>query len=366
MKNLIFFNSIKDFWTTTTITDKLQMLFDKSICLVYEKNLLLFEVELGEFDSNLDKQIDFLSRMEYLDFDNQVKREMVDSFLHLINSTNNGASQSFLGVELRSNFKSKLIICHNEIARYKLLKKYMKKALKRIKNIVQFDLNMFFEVNENLNYNNLNSLIEIYYEHHLLDGNSIRDYNKDSNAIIDDVAYLENKEKVIRDLITYVAPEVPVLDITMFDAGYEFFVIRDMLNLIEEFKKELIKIDHNTSKNGGVYRSEFNIQNVLDKKNRRPLLFKNAYGCELFLYVLGQYDLKKPILFWYFYDIFRTYKYISKAKKPKPFIDFINEIYGLTEDRVRRELSNKILDDHINSYKKLEKLFKSEINSKTN
>ena len=333
MRHLKYFNSINEFLTTESIVDRINMLLNKGICYVSSENIIPFEKELKEHDSKLNDDIDFICNLKYLDFSSEVKKELINTLRELLYLNDKKRTMSFYGSDLRASFSSKLLLCHNSKSRKKLIKKYMKKALKHINNVVDFELGCLFEVSENLNKDTLDLMLDHYYEHALYPNEAIVRQKYDCGEDLD----LINRDKVIKDILNHVASPYTDVNILVYEHGYNFFEIQDMLNLIEELKKELIKIDCATSKNAGVPKSEYNVQNVRDKKNRHPLLFKNAYGCELFLYVLGHYDLKKPIIFWYFYDIFRTYKYVSKAKKPKPFIDFINEIYGLTEDRVRRE-----------------------------
>jgi hypothetical protein len=140
----------------------------------------------------------------------------------------------------------------------------------------------------------------------------------------------------------------------------------DMLNFIEDLKAEQKKVDHISLLNKDAAGSNYSIQNVLNGINRFPLLFKDAYGCELFLYIFSSQNLKNSMLFSYFYDVFRTNNHIRKTKKPKPFLDFINVVYGLNEDRVRKDLSNKVLGGHVNTYINFKIFFDNEISSKTN
>ena len=117
------------------------------------------------------------------------------------------------------------------------------------------------------------------------------------------------------------------------------------------------------SKNDTKYEG-YNIKNVVDNINREPLVFKNAYSCELFFYIFNKSDFQKVVIFSYYFAIFKRENRFVKKMKPRYYLNLVNKVFSLRLNRLRNDLSMKKEAEIINSYLKLQKNFDAQLPNK--
>ena len=347
-----YYNYGKDLYLEKSIFKKIDFLINSGVCFIKEENHTPFIDELSFLDDNYshNELREKIASLNYLEFNQLVISEVSKTVSNLIHENTN--EQSFYGVLLREKFKAKLLLPHDLKSKKKIIKKHLKKALKTIKNTFDFDLHSLGTVNEDLSVNHLPIIANSFYDSYFL--------------CPDDTYYNENINlKVKKDALTHIFPPGnPQLN--MYEIGEKFLLIMDMLNFIKELKQELKKIDHNIIARKEANGSNYNLQNVNNDINRFPLVFKDAYSCELFLYIFSHLYTNKPILFSYFYEIFKYKHFKKKGFRIKYYFEFLNSVYGSNEKRVRPILSNDKYDFYINRFKELKIDFDKEKASKIN
>tara|TARA_R110002050_G_scaffold57866_7_gene130298 strand:- start:93224 stop:94078 length:855 start_codon:yes stop_codon:yes gene_type:complete len=272
------------------------------------------------------------------------------------------------GFSIVEEYKSLLIICLNIKEKKKLTKKYLKRLAKEIYDFCVHDDFVYLNDKAITNKEMLIFLIEKYYNDFMveLDSYSIDELD---NMYEKDVLNIYSSERV--DLKTDVIAHLTSFrcgtpSVQNYKSAESFVLLYDMLNIIDYLKDELKKIDHLLLTKKGASGSNFSFENVINKENRFPQVFKNAYYCEFFLYILS-FELKpKPIVFSYYFEIFKRQKFFKKNVQISNYIDFINNVYGLNEIRLRKELSNGKENVLVSELIKREKEFKYKIPVKSN
>ena len=346
------FNFGKDLFLEKSIFKKIDFLIKSDLCFVKDENYNLFLEELSFLDDNYshDELEERIAHLTNLEFNQVVVTEVsktVSQFLY-----ESSSEKTLYGILLREKFESKLLLQHNEKSKKKLIKKHLKKALIAIGNTIDYDLNSSFAVNEFLTIKALPIISESIYNSYFL--------------CPDDTHYNENINfKVKKDFLRHIFP-LGEPQLNMYEIGESFLLIMDMLNFINELKNELIKLDHNDIVKKEATGSNYNLQNVSDNINRFPLVFKDAYSCELFLFIFSHLNTKTPILFSYFYEIFKSDHFKKRGFRKKYYFEFINSIYATNEIRVRPNISNDKHSSYINQYILFKDSFDKIITSKIN
>lgn len=347
------FNIGKDIFHEKSIFKKIDFLIKSNVCFVKDENYNLFLEELSFLDDNYshNELEEKIANLTYLEFNQFVIDEVSKTVSQLLDDNKN--EQSFYGILLREKFKSKLLLSHNPESKEKLVKKHLKKALKTIKNSFDFNLHSIGMVNENLSVNLLPLIAESLFNNYHIPSND-NENNCNINYMI--------KKDALRHIFPLGEPQL-----NMYESGENFLLIMDMLNFIDELKQELKKIEHYIVVKKEASGSNYNIQNLIDEINRFPLVFKDAYSCELFLYTLSHIKTTNSMVFSYFYEIFKEEKHFDKKVfKDRSYFQFIKSVYGKNEIRIRKNLSEKRYDTYLDHYKKCKNYLDKQKANETN
>ena len=85
----------------------------------------------------------------------------------------------------------------------------------------------------------------------------------------------------------------------------------------------------------------------------------------MFFFILSFYQIEKTIIFSYFFEVFQYNKGFKKNIKPSDYLMFINNSFGLSEVRIRKDLSSKKYNNSVNSFLKFKNMFDLELSVKT-
>lgn len=344
-----YHNLIDDFLLTDSLLEKINLLLKHNVCSIKEGYNKEFKDKLNLLDSldikgyNHEKCI---AEMECLVFNQSIIDEVGDTISDLL--IKNPNEMSSCGIGVREKYKRNLLACVNSDLKEKLILKTLKKGVKKLGEICEHDLNFFISANESLTLDNLPILAHQFY----------LGYREQC---------VENKIIINEDVIEHVAPPSPDLQLNIYKVGESFLMIQDFLNLIKLLSSDLKALKHGDLIKQGLGNSRYNIQNIIDKKNRCPQVFKDAYSCEFFIYFMSFEKIDNSILFSYCYDIFKSDGLIKRKMKPKYYLQFINSLYGLNEIRIRKnEISTKRHGEIVNQLIKSKKDFDKEIANETN
>lgn len=339
-----YFNKIGlEKYNNKSIIEKINLLLCNAAFFVYihEKEEFMESLSLIDLknlkESEHDKEIINILQLKY-------NQNIVDEIYEVVISDikKHSFPKTYNGCELIDNYNLELMSSINSKMKLKIIGKKLKKTIKSLNYFCRFETPLEIDINEHLTQQNLYTIIEEFYK------------NTDNFCSIDYTPILELKG----DVITHLTAPCNEPDILMYKSACNFMVIDDYLCFIDFLKNELIKEQHLQLTVIGTDGSKYYIDNVIKKENRFPLVFKNAYTCELFLYTLSFILNPKPIIFSYYFEIFTRFNYLKKNVKISDYLAFINSVYGLNESRIRKELPNRKDDLYVNQLIKREKEFK--------
>lgn len=341
-----FFNKIGiNNYYDKSFFDKIKLLFKNEVFHIEEGDIEDFNESLGLINFSILKETEHekeIINIFQLKFNQKIVEEIGEVVIS--NIIESSFPKTHIGYDVMDEYNLEIMTAINPKMKEELITSYLKKTVISLSEFCFFETPFSFNIDENFNKEKLCFIIEAFYN------------NIESFCEIDDTPILELKE----DVITHVTPPSYDPDIMMYRTAINFMVINDYLFVIEFLKKELIKEQHLQMTIKGAYGSNYSIENVLNKDNRFPLVFKNAYTCELFLYSLSFILNPKPIIFSYYFEIFKRFHYFKKNIQISAYLAFINNVYGLKEIRVReKELSSKQDGFHVNQLINREKEFKA-------
>src|SRR5690606_13078629 len=92
----------------------------------------------------------------------------------------------------------------------------------------------------------------------------------------------------------------------IYRTGCGCLYIYQLLNSLQYFKDELKKLEHKSLTSKGAEGGRYSLECVINGENRFPHVFKDAYSCELFLFVLSDYLTVSEMVFSYYHEIFKN------------------------------------------------------------
>jgi hypothetical protein len=349
----IYFNYAGELCYVKSLVEKIDILLEKKICYIDEEEFEFFIRELIDFielekeEGNSD---DIITKMDYLTFSPTLHRQLAENIETLLINTTN--EQSFLGSKLKTEFEEMFDLAFDLKNEKKIIKKYLKITKTFLKGVIStVQISDFHKYLSNMNLPDL-ALGFVY----ILAAD--RDVNLPSCS--------EKRSLLRRDCLNHVRPPAASPELIMYDIGQAFLIIQNLNNFYDFLKNKLARVSHIEIRKKDAQDSNYNIGNVSNQNNRFPLVFKDGYCCELFLYIFSNYKLNSNIIFSYYYEVFKDNKLFKKNLKIQDYLDFINIVYNLKEKRIRKELSTKKLNSHINSYIKFKKSFDKETASEIN
>ncbi|WP_405294733.1 hypothetical protein [Algibacter sp. Ld11] len=244
-------------------------------------------------------------------------------------------SISVFEYELKEEYEGRLLASINIKHKEKIIHEILLEISGLLQDELKWGLSIFQDANENFDRVELLKKVDFYYND-LLGCVDFYGDNEMSEQLHEEFVNFKI------DCICHVVPGGPDFsNPLLYLTASDFCYINRLLNTLEFFKNKLRKINHNQVVVGD---SNYCIEKVINKENRFPLVFKDAYSCELFMYTLSFVLDPKPIVFSYFFEIFIMRKYFKKNIKHSHYLAFVNKVYGMSEVRIRKELSNKIID----------------------
>jgi hypothetical protein len=350
-----FYNRIGiDNYCNKSFFEKIDLLLNNNVFYVREDEWNLFIANLKESEGNVNSGFleddDCIATLSYLRINEDITTEITNVVIgHLKESKGR-----FLDFELTEEYKAALLTVVDTAHKEEIIKSYLTKASKLIMDTF-YDYGSFFGFKEDFSNSDLYEKIDFYYNELL---NSIDFYHSSSDEMPEWL--VDHYFKLKKDVISHVAPGgVANLNPRTYETACGFIFLHELIDTLEFFKKELRKLNHKIATIRGANNSIDSIGNVLNNKNRFPLVFKNAYSCELFLFTLSFYLEPKEIIFSYHFEIFKNQGFLIKNIKKLDFLKFINGVYGLNERRIWKNLSTKKYNYYVNQLKKREEEFAS-------
>lgn len=261
---------------------------------------------------------------------------------------NNPNQLSHLGIELMEDYKLMLYSTYDVESKRNLIKDYLEKTVRELNDYCFQNFYDFFSINEDFNKEMLFEIMEHFYE-------NLIHYDED------DLLFLDEAIKDLNlDVINYLSPGGPDFISNAFITCSHFVVLNDLINVRSYFINELKKLDSHKHIEE-ISHSNFSIVNVENNFNRFPKVFKDAYCCELFFYLLSFENKDNKILFSYYFELFSQYKYLKKNIVIGDFLRLLKNCFGIEILRLRKNnLSNKKYNSVLKSFIDNKKRFDEE------